>query len=141
MANSALLCKGVFDVPRILSQVIVSSLRLSAVKAGEAIPIDGENCEADEKTLTGESFPVANKTTALAEDCVVAKMEKLVEEARNSKSKTQRFIDKFAQYYTPEGCLHRTGFSWNLEVKEWTNQKLLDHSIFSFEVVFLEKER
>ncbi|KAG6794283.1 hypothetical protein POTOM_003525 [Populus tomentosa] len=72
-----------------------------SVKAGEAIPIDGENCEVDEKTLTGESFPVANKTTALAEDCVVAKMEKLVEEARNSKSKTQRFIDKFAQYYTP----------------------------------------
>ncbi|KAJ6857695.1 hypothetical protein NC651_039191 [Populus alba x Populus x berolinensis] len=65
-----------------------------AVKAGEAIPIDGENCEVDEKTLIGE-------TTALAEDCVVAKMAKLVEEARNSKSKTQRFIDKFAQYYTP----------------------------------------
>nr|XP_034906210.1 cadmium/zinc-transporting ATPase HMA2-like [Populus alba] len=91
-----------------------------AVKAGEAIPIDGENCEVDEKTLTGESFPVAKqedsivwvgtinlngvnsvRTTALAEDCVVAKMAKLVEEARNSKSKTQRFIDKFAQYYTP----------------------------------------
>nr|TKR85251.1 hypothetical protein D5086_0000249170 [Populus alba] len=77
-----------------------------AVKAGEAIPIDGENCEVDEKTLTGESFPVAKQedsivTTALAEDCVVAKMAKLVEEARNSKSKTQRFIDKFAQYYTP----------------------------------------
>ncbi|KAJ6857699.1 hypothetical protein NC651_039194 [Populus alba x Populus x berolinensis] len=28
-------------------------------------------------------------------------MAKLVEEARNSKSKTRRFIDKFAQYYTP----------------------------------------
>ncbi|KAJ6857680.1 hypothetical protein NC651_039180 [Populus alba x Populus x berolinensis] len=27
-------------------------------------------------------------------------MAKLVEEARNSKSKTRRFIDKFAQYYT-----------------------------------------
>lgn len=34
-----------------------------AVKAGETIPIDGVvidgNCEVDEKTLTGESFPVA----------------------------------------------------------------------------------
>ena len=32
-----------------------------AVKAGEAIPIDGENCEVDEKTLIGESFPVAKQ--------------------------------------------------------------------------------
>lgn len=35
---------------------------LLAVKAGEDIPIDGivveGNCEVDEKTLTGESFPV-----------------------------------------------------------------------------------
>lgn len=41
------------------------------------------------------------KTTALAEDCAVAKMAKLVEEAQNSKSKTQRFIDKCAKFYTP----------------------------------------
>jgi len=40
---------------------------------------------------------VSVRTTALAEDSVVAKMAKLVEDARNSKSKTQRFIDKFAQ--------------------------------------------
>uniref|UniRef100_A0A803Q7Z1 HMA domain-containing protein n=1 Tax=Cannabis sativa TaxID=3483 RepID=A0A803Q7Z1_CANSA len=95
-----------------------------AVKAGEVIPIDGivveGNCEVDEKTLTGESFPVSKqkdstlwagtinlngyvtvKTTALAEDCAVAKMAKLVEEAQNSKSKTQRFIDKCAKFYTP----------------------------------------
>ena len=36
-----------------------------AVKAGEAIPIDGVvvdgNCEVDEKTLIGESFPVAKQ--------------------------------------------------------------------------------
>ncbi|XP_044471994.1 putative inactive cadmium/zinc-transporting ATPase HMA3 [Mangifera indica] len=95
-----------------------------AVKAGEIIPIDGivvdGTCEVDEKTLTGESFPVAKqkdssvwagtinqngyinvKTTALAEDCVVAKMAKLVEEAQNGKTKAQRIIDKCAQYYTP----------------------------------------
>ncbi|GMI92904.1 heavy metal atpase 2, ARABIDOPSIS HEAVY METAL ATPASE 2 [Hibiscus trionum] len=95
-----------------------------AVKAGEVIPIDGivvdGKCEVDEKTLTGESFPVPKqkdstvwagtinlngyisvKTTAVAEDCVVAKMAKLVEEAQNSKSTTQRFIDKCAQFYTP----------------------------------------
>ncbi|KAE8713825.1 Cadmium/zinc-transporting ATPase HMA3 [Hibiscus syriacus] len=62
-----------------------------AVKAGEVIPIDGivvdGKCERE--------------TTAVAEDCVVAKMAKLVEEAQNSKSTTQRFIDKCAQFYTP----------------------------------------
>ncbi|CAJ1941785.1 unnamed protein product [Sphenostylis stenocarpa] len=95
-----------------------------AVKAGEVIPIDGVvldgTCEVDEKTLTGESFPVAKqkdstvwagtinlngyisvKTTALAEDCVVAKMAKLVEEAQNSKTSVQSLIDKFAKFYTP----------------------------------------
>lgn len=44
---------------------------------------------------------VTVKTTALAEDCVVAKMAKLVEEAQNNKSRTQRFIDKCAKFYTP----------------------------------------
>jgi len=41
------------------------------------------------------------KTTALAEDCVVAKMTKLVEEAQNSKTTVQRLIDKFVKFYTP----------------------------------------
>ncbi|KAL0315973.1 UNVERIFIED_CONTAM: Cadmium/zinc-transporting ATPase HMA2 [Sesamum radiatum] len=95
-----------------------------AVKAGEVIPIDGVvvegTCEVDEKTMTGESFPVAKqkdstvwastinlngyisiKTTAVAEDCVVARMARIVEEAQNKKSRTQRFMDKCAKYYTP----------------------------------------
>ncbi|KAI3701735.1 hypothetical protein L6452_27031 [Arctium lappa] len=99
-----------------------------AVKAGTMIPIDGivveGNCEVDEKALTGESFPVSKqvdsivwagtvnlngyisvKTTALAEACVVARMAKLVEEAQNNKSKTQRYVDKCAKYYTPAVCV------------------------------------
>ncbi|KAI7745648.1 hypothetical protein M8C21_023180 [Ambrosia artemisiifolia] len=99
-----------------------------AVKAGTMIPIDGVvvdgNCEVDEKALTGESFPVSKqvdsnvwagtvnlngyitiRTTALAEACVVAKMVKLVEEAQSNKSKTQRYVDKFAKYYTPAVCV------------------------------------
>ncbi|XP_054821983.1 putative inactive cadmium/zinc-transporting ATPase HMA3 isoform X2 [Prosopis cineraria] len=95
-----------------------------AIKAGEVIPIDGivveGICEVDEKTLSGESYPVLKqkdspvwagtinlngyidvKTTTLYEDCVVAKMAKLVEEAQNSKTSTQRSIDKFAKFYTP----------------------------------------
>ncbi|KAI4376819.1 hypothetical protein MLD38_014535 [Melastoma candidum] len=108
-------------------EVGVDEIKLNtvlAVKAGEVIPLDGivvdGKCEVDEKTLTGESFPVAKhvgstvlagtinvngyigiKTTAVAEDCVVARMAKLVEEAQNKRSRTQRFIDKCASIYTP----------------------------------------
>ncbi|KAL6994844.1 Cadmium/zinc-transporting ATPase hma2 [Sarracenia purpurea var. burkii] len=105
-----------------------------AVKAGETIAVDGMvvegSCEVDEKALTGESFPVSKqtgstvwagtinlngyisvRTTALAEDCVVAKMAKLVEDAQNSKSKTQRFIDKCAKFYTPAVVLISIGLA------------------------------
>ncbi|CAN6197344.1 unnamed protein product [Urochloa humidicola] len=95
-----------------------------AVKAGEVVPVDGVvvagQSEVDESSLTGESFPVPKqpqsevwagtmnldgyitvRTTALAENSTVAKMERLVEEAQNSRSKTQRLIDSCAKYYTP----------------------------------------
>lgn len=49
-------------------QVDVDTVKLNtilAVKAGEAIPIDGivveGKCEVDEKMMTGESFPVAKE--------------------------------------------------------------------------------
>lgn len=44
---------------------------------------------------------ISVKTTAVAEACVVARMARLVEEAQNNKSKTQRYVDEFAKYYTP----------------------------------------
>ncbi|XP_062183812.1 cadmium/zinc-transporting ATPase HMA2-like isoform X2 [Phragmites australis] len=95
-----------------------------AVKAGEVIPIDGVvvdgRSEVDESTLTGESFPVAKqpesevwagtlnidgyiamRTTAMADNSAVAKLARLVEEAQNSRSNTQRLIDTCAKYYTP----------------------------------------
>ncbi|CAK9160735.1 unnamed protein product [Ilex paraguariensis] len=68
----------------------------------------------------GESFPVAKQkestvwagtinlngyvsveTTAQAEECVVARMAKLAEDAQNNKSNTQRYIHKCTKYYTP----------------------------------------
>lgn len=105
-----------------------------AVKAGEIMPVDGivveGTCEADEKTLTGESFPVAKqkgstvwagtvnvngyvsiRTTALTEDCAVAKLARLVEEAQNNKSSVQRLIDKCAKYYTPAVVLISAGLA------------------------------
>ncbi|XP_020527133.1 putative inactive cadmium/zinc-transporting ATPase HMA3 isoform X1 [Amborella trichopoda] len=97
---------------------------LLAVKAGDMIPIDGivveGRSEVDEKTLTGEPYPVTKdpqsqvwagtlnlngymsiKTVALAEDSAVARMAKLVEEAQQNTSKTQRIVEVFAKYYTP----------------------------------------
>ncbi|KAF0908257.1 hypothetical protein E2562_023875 [Oryza meyeriana var. granulata] len=95
-----------------------------AVRAGEVVPVDGVvvdgQSEVDERSLTGESFPVpkqphsevwagtlnmdgyiAVRTTALAENSTVAKVERLVEAAQNSRSKTQRLIDSCAKYYMP----------------------------------------
>ncbi|CAL0301525.1 unnamed protein product [Lupinus luteus] len=81
-----------------------------AVKAGDAIPLDGVlvdgKCEVDEKMVTGESSLspkryISVKTTVLAKDTVVARMSKLVEEAQSRKSRAQRIIDNFAKYYIP----------------------------------------
>ncbi|KAK9705856.1 hypothetical protein RND81_07G087300 [Saponaria officinalis] len=105
-----------------------------AVKPGEMVPVDGivvdGTCEVDEKTLTGESFPVPKqkdsavwagtvnvngyvsvKTTALAEDSAVAKMARLVEDAQNSRSNVQRLVDKCAKYYTPAVVLISLGLA------------------------------
>ncbi|KAA8521502.1 hypothetical protein F0562_012188 [Nyssa sinensis] len=116
-------------------QVDVNKVQLNtilAVRAGDAIPIDGivveGQCEVDEKMLTGEPFPVAKqlesivwagtinlngyvsvKTTALAEDCVVARMAKLVEDAHNNKSRAERLIDSCAKYYIPAVMLISAG--------------------------------
>ena len=53
-------------------EVDVDEVKLNtvlAVKAGEAIPIDGVvvdgNCEVDEKTLTGVSFPVTKQVDSV----------------------------------------------------------------------------
>ncbi|GJN39269.1 hypothetical protein PR202_gb28375 [Eleusine coracana subsp. coracana] len=107
-----------------------------AVKAGDVIPIDGVvvdgRGEVDESTLTGESFPVAKqpesqvwagtlnidgyiavRTTAMADNSAVAKMARLVEEAQNSRSSTQRLIDTCAKYYTPAIVVMAFGSSSN----------------------------
>ncbi|KNA22035.1 hypothetical protein SOVF_037770 [Spinacia oleracea] len=108
-------------------QVDVTTVNLGtiiAVKAGEVIPIDGVvvegKCEVDEKALTGESFPVFKeigssvwagtinlngyitaRTTMLAENCLVARMVNLVEEAQSRKAKIQTFIEDCAKWYIP----------------------------------------
>jgi Cd2+/Zn2+-exporting ATPase len=92
------------------------------VKPGEQIPVDGKLTEGstyvDESSLTGESMPVEKKIGSQvfagtinqsggleirvgkrSEDSALARMVKLVAEARAEKSKTQRFLESAEQYY------------------------------------------
>ncbi len=92
------------------------------VRPGERIPLDGLVVEGestvDESSLTGESMPVGKslnstvfagtinnqggleiKVTRLAEESTISKLIKLVENAQNAKAPTERFLDKFEQYY------------------------------------------
>ena len=94
------------------------------VKPGEKIPLDGEIIEGnsfiDTKALTGEPKPkkvnvgeeilsgcinldsvLKIKITKKYDDSTVSKILELVENASNKKSKSEKFITKFAKYYTP----------------------------------------
>lgn len=94
------------------------------VKTGAKIPVDGTVLSGEgsinESSITGESFPVPkekgstvfagtildNGTIQIAadrvgEDTTFGKIIELVEEAQDSKSEAERFIDRFSKYYTP----------------------------------------
>ncbi|KAF0222482.1 MAG: Cd2+/Zn2+-exporting ATPase [Erysipelotrichaceae bacterium] len=94
------------------------------VKPGEKISVDGLVFEGsayvDQSSITGESLPVLKTkdesvfsgtilesgylkilAEKVGEDTTFAKILRLVEEAQDSKAKTQKFIEKFSRYYTP----------------------------------------
>lgn len=94
------------------------------VRPGDRIPADGTVIEGasdvNEAPVTGESTPSRKevddnvfagtingeavlrvRVTAAASDNTIARVVKLVEEAQESKSPTERFIDRFSKYYTP----------------------------------------
>ncbi|MBD2386699.1 heavy metal translocating P-type ATPase [Cylindrospermum sp. FACHB-282] len=94
------------------------------VKPGEKIPLDGEiiegNSQVDTSALTGESVPrtvrvgetvlagmlnkmgvLSIKVTKLFDESSIAKILELVQNARSKKAETEKFITKFARYYTP----------------------------------------
>ncbi|MBP2002762.1 Cd2+/Zn2+-exporting ATPase [Paenibacillus shirakamiensis] len=94
------------------------------VRAGEKIPSDGTISEGqsavNEAAITGESVPVGKKPgdtvfggSVNADGLLKVKIEKeykdsslskimhLVQEAQDTKTPTELFIDKFARYYTP----------------------------------------
>ena len=94
------------------------------IKPGEKVPLDGNIIEGrssiDTKALTGESLPqdvvegedvlsgcinlnsvIKVKVTKEYGESTVSKILDLVENASSKKSKSENFITKFAQYYTP----------------------------------------
>ncbi|MEG4289228.1 heavy metal translocating P-type ATPase [Microcoleus sp. C2C3] len=94
------------------------------VKPGEKIPLDGEiidgNSQVDTSALTGESVPrtvkvgetvlagtinqtgvLTVKVTKLFGESSISRILELVENARSKKAETEKFITKFASYYTP----------------------------------------
>lgn len=95
-----------------------------AVKSGMSIPLDGEVIKGEsavnQAPITGESVPVEKKSgdtifagtingegslevrvTKTEGDTTLAKIIRLVKEAQEQKAPTQRFVDRFARYYTP----------------------------------------
>ncbi len=110
-----------------LKQVSPEELKIGdviTVSAGEKIAIDGEVIEGsssvDTSAITGESVPrslsvgdkatsgyinltgtIKVKTEKLFTDSTVSKILDLVENASSKKAKAEKFITKFAKYYTP----------------------------------------
>lgn len=94
------------------------------VKTGGQIPVDGTIISGtgylNEASITGESMPIKKtlnekvfagsllengtlylKTEHVGEDTTFGKIIELIEEAQDSKSDTEKFIDRFSKYYTP----------------------------------------
>jgi Zn2+/Cd2+-exporting ATPase len=94
------------------------------IKAGEKVPLDGKVIDGfstiDTSALTGESLPreiepgnnilsgsvnlngvITVEVTKEYEDSTVSKILDLVENASSKKSTSEKFITKFARYYTP----------------------------------------
>ncbi|MCL4301249.1 MAG: cation-translocating P-type ATPase [Anaerolineae bacterium] len=94
------------------------------IKPGTKIPVDGEvvdgRAAVDESPITGESMPVEKtkgatvyagtvsqngllqvRVTGAGADTTLARIIHRVEEAQEEKAPTQRFIERFARWYTP----------------------------------------
>ena len=106
----------------ILNQIAVGTI--IQVKPGEMIPMDGRiisgETTVDEAAITGEPIPkdkhpgdtlfagtlnknnfIEMETTKLSIDSTFSKIIRLTFEAAASKSETQKFIQRFSQFYTP----------------------------------------
>ena len=114
--------------PREVAPELVQVDDLILVKAGERIPLDGVieagSAMLDTAALTGESLPrMAEKGDHVLSGCInmdgslyirveknfgestVVKILEMVENASEKKSRTEKFITRFARVYTPVVCL------------------------------------
>lgn len=94
------------------------------IQTGDKIPVDGKivsgEAAINQSAITGESLLVKRGlgekvfsgsildngylevlAESVGEDTTFSKILELVEEAQEGKAKTQRFLEKFAKYYTP----------------------------------------
>lgn len=94
------------------------------IQSGEKIPADGKVTGGEgyvnEAAITGESLPIRKtsedtvfsgsiidhgflivEAEKVGEDTTFSKILELVDEAQDSKAKSQKFIERFAVYYTP----------------------------------------
>ncbi len=124
------------------------------VRPGDKIPLDGEviagSSTVNQASITGESIPVTKnigdtvfagtinqegylefQVTKVSEETMLSKIVNLVKEAQRKKSKTERFIDRFARYYTPSviflafAVMILPTLLWGLSFKEWFYRGLI----------------
>jgi Cd2+/Zn2+-exporting ATPase len=124
------------------------------VKPGERIALDGEvtvgHSTVNQAPITGESVPVEKrvgsfvfagtinhegyleiKVTKGARDTTLAKIIHLVEEAEAQRAPSERFVDRFARYYTPGVVAVAVGVAlgppvlWGAPFSEWFARALV----------------
>jgi Cd2+/Zn2+-exporting ATPase len=110
------------QVEVVAGEVLVGETVL--VKPGAKLPVDGEvvdgRAAVDESAITGEPMPVEKqvgeqvfagtvsqdgllrvRATGVGADTTLARIVRRVEEAQEAQAPTQRFIERFARWYTP----------------------------------------
>lgn len=123
------------------------------VKPGERIALDGQVLSGfstvNQAPITGESVPIEKKpgdlvyagtithegyleikATRRAQDTTLAKIVHLVEEAEAQKAPAEKFVDRFAKYYTPSVIVVAVGVAtipplvWGAPCASWFERAL-----------------
>ncbi|MGQ4875926.1 MAG: heavy metal translocating P-type ATPase [Promethearchaeia archaeon] len=120
--NVALVKEGKNFIEKPTEQVKIG--QIIGVKPGMKIPLDGKIIKGkayiDESPITGESIPVFKKegdevfaasivtdnfieieATSTVNNTIVAQIAKTIKDALANKSDHEKFIERFAKYYTP----------------------------------------